>query len=192
MATARKKYKRFMRLGVVERQILEDLSAGDLLIGFLCSAHSTKTMFRVARERSKQRYNMRLAIERLAHGGYIRRHGETLSISKTGQRLLDRTVTSVRASLKTKQWDGKWRIVTYDIPLNFGPLRFQVHSILKRAGFAKLQHSVWIFPHECEELTALIKEDTRLRGRVLYGVLDRIEDDERFRTMFGFGQGKVK
>jgi len=184
MVRAHKGHIRRTRLGTVEREVLEELSAGDLFIGFLCSARSTRRMYKIAHERAKHRYHTRLAIERLAREGHIRRNGELLSINTSGRRLLDQTVENVRATLRKKKWDGKWRIVTFDIPEQLRESRNAVRAILKRAGFVKLQHSVWIFPHECEELARLIKEDARLSHHVLYGVLEKIEDDARLRRAF--------
>ena len=178
------------RLGSIEREVLEELSAGDLFIGFLCSARSTRRMYKVARERARKRYLVKRAAERLASEGYIRRDGELLSMRAAGLRLLRQTASNIHEKLRTKEWDGKWRMVTFDIPERQRESRNAVRAILKRAGFVKLQHSVWIFPHECEELAQLIKEDTRLSRHVLYGVLESIEDDAKLRRIFTLGVAK--
>ena len=59
-----------------------------------------------------------------------------------------------------------------------------MREVLKRAGFQKLQHSVWIFPHECAELSLLIQEESGLKKHILYGVLDRIENEDRLKDLF--------
>ncbi len=90
----------------------------------------------------------------------------------------------MRRLLQTNAWDGKWRIVAFDIPEKYSALRDKVRRILKQAGFIKLQHSVWIFPHECEELAQLIKEESRLSNYILYGRLDRIENESGLKKAF--------
>lgn len=190
MARIQKRYVRRTRLGVTEREVLEELSGGDLLVGFLCSARSTRLMYKVAHERARRRYYTRLAAERLTKEGYIRRNGDILSINAAGRRLLNQMVTDVHATLRKKKWDGKWRMVAFDIPERLRESRNTVRAILKRAGFAKLQHSVWIFPHECEELARLIKEDPQLSHHVLYGVLEKIGNDAELRRTFSLSGHK--
>lgn len=172
------------QLGHLERDVLEQLSAGDLLYGFLLSAHSTGRMFRLARERAAQRHRQKRAVERLITKGYIRTRGKQLSITNAGRLILEASVRSTRNLLETAQWDGKWRIVVFDIPETHAHLRRKIRSILKRAGFIKMQQSVWVFPHDCEELAALLKKESQLSHRVLYGVLERIENASALKAAF--------
>lgn len=148
-------------------------------------------MYKIARERATARYRTKLALNRLIKGKYVVQDGDTLSITNSGILLLERTVKSVRESLHNKTWDGKWRVVSYDIPESLSDLRRQVRSVLKRAGFIKLQNSVWIFPHECRELAELIKERSELKRHVLYGVLESIEGEEQLRKKFHIKQSKI-
>ncbi|OGG72717.1 CRISPR-associated endonuclease Cas2 [Candidatus Kaiserbacteria bacterium RIFCSPLOWO2_01_FULL_53_17] len=141
-------------------------------------------MYKIARERALQRYRTKKAIERLVLKGWVMQESETLSITSAGTRMLDTTIERTRISLKATRWDGKWRIVAFDIPEELSALRYQVRAILKRAGFIRLQQSVWIFPHECRELSELIKSDTRLSKHVLYGVLEHVDESERLRRHF--------
>ncbi|MEK7480287.1 MAG: CRISPR-associated endonuclease Cas2 [Patescibacteria group bacterium] len=176
--------KRTRQLGAIERDVLGDLSSGDALYGFLFSARSTRRMFKLARERANDRYRRKLAIERLVRLGYIHARGERLRITGAGQNALGQVVAKTLELLKTKTWDNKWRIAAFDIPEEYAPLRNKVRTILKRAGFVRLQYSIWIFPHECEELVQLIKSESQLSKHILYGVLDRIEDEERLKKLF--------
>ncbi|MDO8521814.1 MAG: hypothetical protein Q7S08_00815 [bacterium] len=176
--------KRARQLGPIEREVLNELSFGDLIYGFLLSARSTRRFYKLARERANYRYRRKLAVERLVELDYIRERGERLNITAAGQSALGQVIGKTLELLKTKKWDGKWRIAVFDIPEVYAPLRNRVRTILKRAGFVKLQHSIWIFPHECEELVRLIKEESRLSQYILYGVLDRIEDENRLKKLF--------
>lgn len=172
------------RLGAIEKDILEDLTAGDLFYGFLLSARSTSRMYKLARERAAARYRRKRAIGRLVGQGYVRECGSRLSITPLGKSAIGAVATSTRAQLKQTRWDGKWRIVTFDIPEKYAVLRRKVRSVLTRAGFVRLQQSLWVFPHDCRELAQLIQEDPRLTRHILYGVLDRIDNDERLRAAF--------
>ena len=162
---------------------MEELTAGDMFIGFLCSARSTRQMYKVARKRAKRRYAARLAVERLVSDGYVTAVGEKLSISVSGKELFRRAV-SVKQTVRKKVWDGKWRVVIFDVPQRFAYLRTELRAVLKRAGFHMLQKSVWVFPHDCRHLSDLLSEDKRLRGHVLYGVFESIEGDLQMRRVF--------
>lgn len=48
-------------------------------------------------------------------------------------------------------WDGKWRVVMYDLPENIKPKRDLLRNWLKRLGFGRWQMSVWISPHPVSE-----------------------------------------
>ena len=172
------------RLGRVEREILESITGGDLLVGFLCSARSSRLMRKIAFERARTRYRTKKAIGSLVIKGFATQIGEMLSITDIGRNMLENVVSKTHSSLGNLIWDGKWRIVAYDIPARYNKLRDEVRYILKRAGFRKLHHSIWIFPHDCKELSDLIQSDHRLKSCVLYGVLESIEGSDRLRTFF--------
>ena len=176
--------RRTRQLGPIERGLLEDLSGGDMLYGMLLSGRSTRRMFKLARERANYRYRRKLAIARLIELDYIREQGGRLSITSGGGGVLGTAVNKNLELLKTSTWDHKWRIAIFDIPETHATLRNKVRFILKRAGFVQLQQSVWIFPHECQELVRLIKEESRLSTYILYGVLERIENEERLKRLF--------
>ncbi len=56
----------------------------------------------------------------------------------------------------SRPWDGRWRLVLFDVPLERGAHRERLRRYLRGKGFGCLQGSVWITPHpvsgECEQL----------------------------------------
>ena len=56
----------------------------------------------------------------------------------------------------------------YDIPISYNPFRFELRAILLRAGFRKLQYSVWAYPHPCKELEIFLKNNPRISAYVRY------------------------
>ncbi|QPG48979.1 transcriptional regulator PaaX [Saccharolobus solfataricus] len=64
-------------------------------------------------------------------------------------RLLERTR---RVYEKTRRrWDGKWRIVVYNIPENNREVRDRLRRELKWLGFGMLAQSTWISPNPIED-----------------------------------------
>jgi len=155
-----------------------------MLYSFLLSGRSTREFYRLARERASYRHRRKVAIKRLLELDYMRPIGEKLSITNNGKNALGQVVSDTLNLLKTSTWDRKWRIAIFDIPEKYAPLRNKVRNILKSAGFVQLQQSVWVFPHECEDLVRLLKEESQLSQYILYGVLERIEDEDRLKKLF--------
>lgn len=183
MVRKHKKRKRY--IGSLERDILEELTFGDLLHAHLLSGTSRRHFYKLARGRAAYRYRRKLAIERLVDSEFIQERGERLEITQGGRSAFGEAISETLILLETREWDHKWRIVSFDIPERYASLRDKVRRILKKAGFVKLQHSIWIFPHECGELVQLIKEESRLSQYILYGVLEKIEDEPRLKKLFG-------
>ncbi len=48
-------------------------------------------------------------------------------------------------------WDGKWRVVMFDIPQEFNRTRDRLRSRLKVLGFQMIQKSVFVLPYPCQE-----------------------------------------
>jgi len=87
-------------------------------------------------------------------------------------------------------WDRKWRMLIFDIPEKRRPLRDKVRAILTGFGFVRLQDSVWVFPHDCEDVITLLKTELRLGTQMLYIIADAIEYDKPIRAHFGLRQRK--
>lgn len=75
---------------------------------------------------------------------------------------------------KKKEWNGKWYIVSYDIPEGKRHLRNILRDKLEKLGFAQLHKSVWISPNnflgDIEEIT----EKYHLSSFVILAVSDRL------------------
>ncbi|MEK7566681.1 MAG: hypothetical protein AAB527_00910 [Patescibacteria group bacterium] len=59
---------------------------------------------------------------------------------------------------KPKKWDGKWRVVIFDVPEKFKMAREALRQKLKALGFIELQKSAFVFPYECEDEINFISE----------------------------------
>jgi len=82
------------------------------------------------------------------------------------------------------RWDGKWRVIIFDIPEKNRMVRTEVRQILSEAGFQRLQDSVWVFPYDCEDFIGLMKMDLEIGKNLLYMIVDQIENDRHLRMDF--------
>ena len=50
-----------------------------------------------------------------------------------------------------RRWDGKWRIISFDLPIKHNAARARLRRHLKERGFGYLQQSLWISPDPLEK-----------------------------------------
>ena len=86
--------------------------------------------------------------------------------------------------IKKKNWDGKWRLIVFDIPEKMRRARDALREKLKELGFYELQKSVFVFPYECKDEIEFIVEFFNLRQYVRYGVLESIDNNLHLRKIF--------
>ncbi|MBI2356195.1 MAG: hypothetical protein HYV13_03270 [Candidatus Doudnabacteria bacterium] len=64
---------------------------------------------------------------------------------------------------KPKKWDGKWRVVIFDIPERYKLSRLVFAKKLKELGLAQMQKSVWVWPYDLQDEIDLMKEAYEIR-----------------------------
>ncbi len=136
----------------------------------------------------KKRYTTRSiqsASQRLIQKGYIAwddsKGKRRLQLTSKGRMHLSNDRLKVKIP---KRWDGKWRLVIFDIAEPRRRYRTLLRQTLEEIGFERLQDSVWVFPYDCEELITLLKADYGLGKEVLYIIADTIERDSVIRSRF--------
>jgi len=90
-----------------------------------------------------------------------------------------------REDREKKRWDGKWRIVMFDIAETRRRTRDLLRKELLSFGFVQLQKSVWVYPFECDEFISLLKADMHVGKDILYMIADRVEGDMKLKKKFG-------
>lgn len=85
---------------------------------------------------------------------------------------------------KPRTWDGKWRVVIFDIWERRRSVRNRLRVLLQKIGFVRVQDSVWAYPYDCEEVLAFIRTELKLGGGVVYLIAEGIESDASLRAKF--------
>ncbi|TSC73335.1 MAG: phenylacetic acid degradation operon negative regulatory protein [Parcubacteria group bacterium Gr01-1014_70] len=86
---------------------------------------------------------------------------------------------------KNKEWDGKWRMVVFDIPEQRKRYRDSLRAQLHYFGFLQLQKSVWVTPfHIDEELLEAVR-NARMERFLHFAVVEEWHNDRSLRRMFG-------
>ena len=110
---------------------------------------------------------------------------QVVRLTQKGKRELERYQQAVVSITKPKTWDGKFRLIIFDIKEWKRSSRDKLREWLMNLGFVRLQNSVWAYPYDCREIIVLLKANFRLGKEVLYLTADYLENDEWLRKFFG-------
>jgi len=95
------------------------------------------------KEYEKSKY-LKQSLNRFIEKGMILERGSEYVVSEKGAGYFKK----FRLRKKSKgKWDGKWRLVSFDVPGNYSVQRDQLRALLKEFDFYPLQKSVWICPN---------------------------------------------
>lgn len=87
--------------------------------------------------------------------------------------------------LNKEKWDGKWRIVMFDIPDRKRKARDALRSKLTSLGLYSVQESVFLTPYECEkEIDFICSVFDISREQVLIFYVNNFEGEEKFKHHF--------
>lgn len=84
----------------------------------------------------------------------------------------------------TQKWDGKWRIVLFDVPEQKRPIRDYLRGVLKRHGFVEFQRSMWVWPHRLPTFISRLLSDPQMRKYTRAITTFDIDYDEDLRRRF--------
>lgn len=132
------------------------------------------------------RSQLRGGVSSLERGGYIKWNKTTQTVSLTEKGIFEVLKYKMKSKGLEKMWDGKWRIITFDIKEETRGDRDYLRKQLKWIGFRELQKSVWVFPYEIrEELQEFVHLcKFKFQGDVRFMLVDAIEPDDGLRKAF--------
>ncbi len=137
-------------------------------------------------ERTKD--SVRASRDRLVAKGLVAYEGKKLRLTKRGEAELRRVSLADFKLKKPRRWDGKWRMLIFDIPERQKTLRDVIRRTLIAIGFIRLQDSAWVYPYPCEDLLTLLKADFHIGKDLRYLIIEEMEYDRELRRVFGLNQ----
>ncbi len=129
------------------------------------------------------------AITKLEYTGLVKTSGERgqrrVELTDKGYMVLETIYAEEYRIPEPAFWDGKWRIVMFDVREKRRNTRIRLRILLQNAGFLRLQDSVWVYPYPCEEFIELIRAHLKTGvGEMLCFVAKALESDRRLREHF--------
>jgi CRISPR-associated endonuclease Cas2 len=96
--------------------------------------------------------------------------------NKKGEEKIKKFIFDELKINEQKKWDGKWRLVIFDIPEIRKNGRHALRRKLKELGFYQCQKSAWVHPLECEFEIEFIKDILNLKPFVKNFIIEKIDD----------------
>lgn len=84
---------------------------------------------------------------------------------------------------KPAAWDGRWRVLMFDIPEGKKRAREALRDKIRELGFSRFQKSVWVYPYPCQDEIDFIAEIFKVQSHIIL-LTAHIEDDVPLRTRF--------
>ncbi len=123
---------------------------------------------------------------RLVHDGLARINKDgDLELSVHGNTYVERMLVREYAIPEQARWDGKWRILMFDVREKRRRVRSQLRRLLQGAGFVLLQDSVWVHPYPCDEFVQILRAHLKSGvGELRQVTADALESDRALREHF--------
>jgi CRISPR/Cas system-associated endoribonuclease Cas2 len=190
VSEAKRKRRKGIWCGPTQRKILLLLLSG-LALSCVRSSRKQWQVIKGARETWKDLSKQ--AADRAVSGLYASKLLEaqnnadgtiTLVLSDSGRKKA-LTYHTRYAKIRSKSgWDGKWRIVLYDIPEDERGARDAFRDHLTQLGFRKLQNSASIHPFDCKHEVEFFVELLDIRKYARFIVADSIDDETYWKRKF--------
>lgn len=179
------KYNTRIRLGTVSKTILGIVAVAGLVSIAVVAPNALQILIPRRRYKVKPRIQgVNKSIEALIASGLLQDKGGSLKLTKKG-----RWEVGIRSEIispgSTRKWDGKWRIVIFDVPENKRGIRRELRRAIALYGFVKLQQSAWVYPYKCDDFVHLVRTYLGIKQNIICITADTIENDSWLKKEFG-------
>lgn len=128
-------------------------------------------------------------LKRLEKEKLVRRKEEgtrtVFTITAQGKRRILKYAVEDLKIEKPPRWDGRWTLVSYDVPEKQGFLRDYLRRTLRSLGFYPFHESLFLHAYPCQKEVEFLREYFGVAANVRIFHVDRIENDQVFRDFFG-------
>lgn len=180
--------KKEIRATKIQKIVLQTIATAGLLSVALLAPNALQALkmfgYDKVMKKNKER-SINNSRKRLVENGLVKySENGMLFLTPIGKKKLEQ-FERLDFKIKTpKKWDGKWRVLIFDIKERKRSIRDKIRITLNFIGFIRLQNSVWVYPYDCEDLITLLKADFGIGREVLYMIVDKIENDKALKNHF--------
>ena len=109
----------------------------------------------------------------------------TIRITENGRKRLLNYNFETMTVPAPKKWDGKWRIVGFDIPEKKKQAREALRNKMRELGFMVLQKSLFVLPYDCKKEIEFIGEFFGVNKHIIYAEASFISNQEYYKEQLG-------
>jgi len=96
----------------------------------------------------------------------VRKNNDTYyKIANKGESYVDEVLSALK---NQGAWDGKWRLVIFDIPEKKRSVRDKLRRALNALGMGILQSSVWISPQDIKQEISQLEQSLKLQSQIKF------------------------
>lgn len=132
--------------------------------------------------------SMKEALERLKRKGQVevRQKGEEyeVRITERGKREVIKGKISELGIAKPEKWDGKWRMVFFDVEELNRTKRDMFRRWIVKLGLMPMQRSVYVYPYPLEREVSFLREVVGVPHGVKLVTAEKVENDGELREWF--------
>jgi len=175
-------------------EIVKDILKVLAIAGLLCIAASSPYFVRNVLRSYKNwkkypKKKIQSSFHNLEKQGLIRVRKKNdkifISLSEKGKKKAEMLQIDELEIKKPEKWDGKWRLVIFDIAQLKKIHREGFRKKLQELGFYPFQKSVWLYPFDCRKEIELLKNFFELSdGEVKLVVAEDIGQNKFFQKFF--------
>lgn len=110
---------------------------------------------------------------------------QVVKITNQGKQKIIKMALDELTIEKPKIWDGKWRLVSFDLPEKLAKERKRLVEYLHAWGFYPLHKSVYLHAYPCLKQVEFLREYMNVGEYVRNFVVSKIENDKVFKDFFG-------
>ncbi len=177
------KKKEIDKLTLVKEILLQVYDTSKDIYGVFENPHDWESF----PKRSKQ--TIYTTVNRLKNEGYLE------EVEARGKKRYRATLKGKAKILsyikKDKKWDGKWRIVVFDVPEKQKKMRNYFRKKLIEIGFRKLQESVWICPFNIADMVEELINLCEAEDYVHYLLVEELDNRDVLMKLFKLSQEKL-
>ena len=131
---------------------------------------------------SFNRNNFHVAKHQLIRRGLVARRGRVCTITSRGATMLD--ALKAKFEDRRQSWDGKWRVIVFDIPEAQKKYREALRRELTVAGYRRFQDSVWVGKQPLPDDLFTFIEECNLGDYVHLLLVNTVDREDKFGAIF--------
>lgn len=168
--------------GELVKDILVGLAKGGVILSSFAVPNIASVLKLFDADNSRERYRINRIIKKLEEERmieiYEKEGEERVEITEKGKRRVRKFQIDELKLKRPKKWDGKWRIIIFDIPERFKRGRDALTRKIRDMEILKLQKSVYVCPFECRDEIDFVGETFGVRKFINYIIASDVGEAE--------------